>query len=43
METYYSGKKAVEELGMPQTPVWEAVREALEWFGEPFAWQQKMT
>lgn len=29
---YYSNRKAVEELGLPQTPVSQAVKEALEWF-----------
>ncbi|MDD1712286.1 MAG: NAD-dependent epimerase/dehydratase family protein [Methanoregulaceae archaeon] len=29
---YYSGRKAVKELGMPQTPVEEAILEALGWF-----------
>lgn len=29
---YYSGRKAVEELGLPQTPVETAIREAMQWF-----------
>jgi len=29
---YYSGKKAVRELGMPQTPVDTAISDTLEWF-----------
>lgn len=29
---YYSGRKAVEELGLPQTPVREAVNDAIDWF-----------
>ncbi len=29
---YYTSKKAVSELGMPQTPLNEALREAVEWF-----------
>ncbi len=28
---YYSGKKAVQELGLPRTPVEDAIRDALEW------------
>jgi dihydroflavonol-4-reductase len=29
---YYSGKKAVQELSLPQTPVENAITEAIEWF-----------
>lgn len=29
---YYDASKAVQELGLPQTPVQEALREAVEWF-----------
>ena len=29
---YYSGKKAVHELALPQTPVENAIQDALEWF-----------
>lgn len=29
---YFSPEKAVRELGLPQTPVEEALREAVEWF-----------
>lgn len=29
---YYSGRKAVEQLGLPQTPIRQAVSEAVEWF-----------
>ncbi|MEA1886419.1 MAG: NAD-dependent epimerase/dehydratase family protein [Bacteroidota bacterium] len=29
---FYSSKKAVDELGMPQTPVSDALREAVKWF-----------
>lgn len=29
---FYSNKKAVNELGMPQTPVDDALKEAVEWF-----------
>jgi dihydroflavonol-4-reductase len=29
---YYSGKKAVQELGLPQTPIETAITEALSWF-----------
>jgi dihydroflavonol-4-reductase len=31
---YFSAAKAVRELGLPQTPVEEALREAVEWFVE---------
>ena len=34
VQHYYSSRKAVTELGMPQTPVREAVRRALGWFKE---------
>lgn len=30
-EHYYSSKKAVDELKLPQTPVKEAVYESFEW------------
>ena len=29
---YYSPEKAIRELGMPQTPIREAIREAVSWF-----------
>lgn len=29
---YYSAEKAVRELGLPQTPVEQALREAVDWF-----------
>ena len=29
---YFSARKAVQELGMPQTPVEEALRRAVSWF-----------
>lgn len=32
LENYYSGRKAVEQLGLPQTPVAEAIADALAWF-----------
>jgi len=31
---YYSGKRAVEQLKMPQTPVDVAIREAMEWWNK---------
>jgi len=31
---YYTPRKAIEELGMPQSPVAEAIRRAFEWFRE---------
>lgn len=31
---YYSGRKAVEALGLPQTPVSDAIRESISWFRE---------
>ena len=31
-QTYYSGKKAIRDLGLPQTPVKEAIAEAIHWF-----------
>ncbi len=31
---YFTPKKAIDELGMPQSPVAEAIRRAFEWFGE---------
>jgi dihydroflavonol-4-reductase len=32
MDNYYSGRKAVEALAMPQTPVETAIADALSWF-----------
>jgi dihydroflavonol-4-reductase len=32
LENYYSGKKAVEALELPQTPIETAIREAIGWF-----------
>jgi dihydroflavonol-4-reductase len=29
---YFSAEKAVRELGLPQTPVDQAIRDAVEWF-----------
>jgi dihydroflavonol-4-reductase len=29
---YFSADKAVRELGLPQTPVEQALREAVNWF-----------
>jgi dihydroflavonol-4-reductase len=29
---YYSGQKAAEQMKMPQTPIEEAIREALDWW-----------
>jgi dihydroflavonol-4-reductase len=31
---YYSGKKAVSALRMPQTPVEKAIEDAIAWFQE---------
>ena len=31
-QEYYDCSKAVKELGLPQTPIEEAIRKALEWF-----------
>jgi dihydroflavonol-4-reductase len=31
---FFDSAKAVHELGLPQTPVEEALREAAEWFQE---------
>jgi dihydroflavonol-4-reductase len=31
-QEYYDCSKAVRELGLPQTPIEEAIRKALEWF-----------
>jgi nucleoside-diphosphate-sugar epimerase len=31
---YYSATKAMEELGLPQTPIEHGIAEALRWFGE---------
>ncbi|MGD9928716.1 MAG: NAD-dependent epimerase/dehydratase family protein [Mangrovibacterium sp.] len=33
-ENYYSPEKAIHELQLPQTPVEQAITDALEWFGE---------
>jgi dihydroflavonol-4-reductase len=33
-EHYFSSAKAVEELKLPQTPIEEGIREAMEWFKE---------
>ena len=33
-QEYYDCSKAVKELGLPQTPIEEAIRKALEWFRE---------
>ncbi len=33
-ENYYSNKKAIEELQLPQTPIETAIKDALDWFGE---------
>jgi dihydroflavonol-4-reductase len=30
---YYTGSKAIKELGLPQTPVEQAIADAYEWFG----------
>ena len=34
LENYYSGKKAVEALELPQTPIETAIGEAIAWFKE---------
>ncbi len=34
LENYYSGKKAVESLELPQTPIEDAIRDAIGWFRE---------
>lgn len=34
LDNYYSPAKALRELGLPQTPVEQAIRDALEWFGQ---------
>lgn len=34
IKEYYSNKKAVEELKMPQKPIEQAIEEALNWFSE---------
>lgn len=31
-DNYYSSEKAVRELNMPQTPITQAIKDALEWF-----------
>lgn len=33
-DNYYSSKKAVDKLNMPQTAVSQAIEDALEWFGQ---------
>lgn len=33
-DNYYSPKKAIEELNLPQTPVSQAIEDAMEWFGQ---------
>ena len=33
-DNYYSPLKAVRELNLPQTPVSQAIEDALEWFGQ---------
>jgi len=33
-DNYYSSKKAVRELMLPQTPVNKAIEDSLEWFGQ---------
>jgi len=35
---YFDASKAVRELGLPQTPVREALGRAVEWFGTSDAW-----
>jgi dihydroflavonol-4-reductase len=35
---YFDASKAVRELGLPQTPVREALGRAVEWFGRNDAW-----
>ncbi|MBC8315180.1 MAG: NAD-dependent epimerase/dehydratase family protein [Bacteroidales bacterium] len=32
LDNYYTGKKAVKALELPQTPIETAIREAIEWF-----------
>jgi len=34
LDNYYTGKKAVKALELPQTPIETAIREAIEWFRE---------
>jgi dihydroflavonol-4-reductase len=34
IEHFYSGRKAVDQLKMPQTPIENAIREAIEWWDE---------
>jgi len=38
MQQYYTAAKAVRELGMPQTPVEQAVRDCLNWFEKNNYW-----
>jgi len=33
-DNYYSSARAVQELQMPQTPISQAIEDALEWFGQ---------
>jgi len=33
-DNYYSSAKAVQELQIPQTPISQAIEDALEWFGQ---------
>jgi dihydroflavonol-4-reductase len=33
-DNYYSPDKAIRELNMPQTPVSQAIEDALEWFAQ---------
>jgi dihydroflavonol-4-reductase len=32
---YYSGRRAVETLNLPQTPVEQAIEDAVRWFRGP--------
>lgn len=38
MQQYYTAAKAVRELGMPQTPVEQAIRDCLNWFQQHQYW-----
>lgn len=31
---YYNPAKAIRELKLPQTPLWEALQQAIDWFGD---------
>jgi dihydroflavonol-4-reductase len=33
-EFYYSSEKAQKEIGLPQTPIEDGIREAMDWFRE---------